>query len=207
MLSIKIFFFMTIMSLASLLPGKKGKMYLVEVESEKKSANSLPGSKFNARPRMQSKALNVDNSKIEGGVLYTSPSEFNTSCVYANGVKVPTGDCNECVCWGDRQVACTNIDCKEQYPGSCSDYGGITIENGHRFVPTSKVKSKYNIHNVITSKVKPNEPCHVCLCKDGKHHDCKDCMGGLAGKGGMWAEEEIRDDCRTCLGLPKTFEA
>ena len=134
---------MTIMSLASLLPGKKGKMYLVEVESEKKTANSLPGSKFNARPRMQSKALNVDNSKIEGGVLYTSPSEFNTSCVYANGVKVPTGDCNECVCWGDRQVACTNIDCKEQYPGSCSDYGGITIENGHRFVPTSKVKSKF----------------------------------------------------------------
>ena len=84
MLSIKIFFFMTLISLACLLPGKKGKMYLVDVESEKKSANSVPGSKLNARPRMQSKALNVDVDylKIEGGVLYTSPSEFNTSCIY-----------------------------------------------------------------------------------------------------------------------------
>ena len=194
---------MTLTSLASLLPGKKGKMYLVEVESEKKSENSLPGSKFNARPRMQSKALNIDNSKI-GGVVYHSPSEFNTSCIYANGRKVPTGDCNECVCYGGgRKVACTNIDCREQYPpGSCLDYGDRPIENGHRFVPTSKVKSKF----VSTSKVKPNEPCHVCLCKDGNHHDCKDCMGGLAGvRVGLWEEGEIRDDCRTCLGLPNTF--
>ena len=200
MLSIKIFFFMTLISLACLLPGKKGKMYLVEVESEKKSANSVPGSKFNARPRMQSKALNIDNSKIGGGVVY----KFNTSCIYGNGKKVPTGDCNECVCYGGgRKVACTNIDCREQYPpGSCLDYGDRPIENGHRFVPTSKVKSKF----VSTSKVKPNEPCHVCLCKDGNHHDCKDCMGGLAGvRVGLWEEGEIRDDCRTCLGLPNTF--
>ena len=202
MLSIKIFFFMTLISLAFLLPGKRGKMYLVEVESEKKSANSVPGSKFNARPRMQSKALNIDNSKIGGGVVY----KFNTSCIYGNGKKVPTGDCNECVCYGGgRKVACTNIDCREQYPpGSCLDYGDRPIENGHRFVPTSKVKSKY----VSTSKVKPNEPCHLCTCKDGKHHECKDCMGGLAGvRFGEWAEEELRDDCRTCLGLPKTFGA
>ena len=155
----KVSCFLTMISLATLVPGKKGKMYLVEVESEKKSANSVPGSKLNARPRMQSKALNVDNSKIEGGVVYHSPSEFNTSCIYANGRKVPTGDCNECVCYGQREVACTNIDCRVQYPGSCSDYGGILVEDGHKFVPTSKVKSKY----VSTSKVKPNEPCHLCL--------------------------------------------
>ena len=41
MLSMKIFCFMTLLSLVSLLPGKKGKMYLVEAESEKKSANTL----------------------------------------------------------------------------------------------------------------------------------------------------------------------
>ena len=58
MLSIKVFFVLAIISLAILVPGKNGKMYLVEVESEKESSNSLPGSisKFNARPRMQSKA-------------------------------------------------------------------------------------------------------------------------------------------------------
>ena len=86
MLSLKIFFFMTLISLASLLPGKKGKMYLVEVESEKKSANSLPGSKFNARPRMQSKALNIEDSRA-GGVVYHSPSEFNISCIYFKEMK------------------------------------------------------------------------------------------------------------------------
>ena len=41
MLSMKRFCFMTLLSLVSLLPGKKGKMYLVEAESEKKSANTL----------------------------------------------------------------------------------------------------------------------------------------------------------------------
>ena len=204
MLSMKIFCFMPLISLASLLPGKKGKMYLVEVENEKKSANSVSGTKSNARPRMQSKALNIDNSKIEG-VVYHIPREFNISCVYRNGIQVPTDDCNECVCWGDRKVACTNIDCREPYPpGSCPDYGGRMVENGHKFVPTSKVKSKF----VSTSKVKPNEPCQLCTCKDGKHHECKNCMKGLVQlKLGEFAEEELRNDCRTCLGLPDTFQA
>ena len=185
-------------------------------------------------------------------------------------MKVPTGDCNECVCWGDRKVVCTNIDCSrelrpdevlpdevlpgcsdeegkiykhgnkfvpkgtcdtctcnagrpyrctpctsiytcpgtapclKQITGSCSDYGSILVDQGWKFVPTSKVESKF----VSTSKVKPNEPCQLCTCKDGKHHECKDCMGGLVGlRLGDFAKGELREDCRTCLGLPNTFGA
>ena len=122
MLSIKILCFLTILSLASLLPGKKGKMYLMEVESEKKSANSLPGSKINSLPRTQNKAFTelspyfktlFEAMERKPYMVYRKANYY--SCVYRNGKKIPSDeqhDCNECVCLSDWNVECTNIDCE-----------------------------------------------------------------------------------------------
>ena len=138
MLSIKILCFLTLTSLASLLPGKKGKMYLVEVESEKKSANSLPGSKLNARPRMQNKAFPTRSlfafAKALEAAMKKKPYMVyreSSGCVYRNGQKVPSGDCNECVCHGERHAECTNIDCgNTEAIHLCKDCLRLLAESG-----------------------------------------------------------------------------
>ena len=141
MLSIKILCFLTLTSLASLLPGKKGKMYLVEVESEKKSANSLPGSKLNARPRMQNKAFPafprspihdpLEEAIIKKPYMVYRVNNDPLGCIYRSGQKTPSGDCNECVCHVESQAECTNIDCgNTEAIHLCKDCLRLLAESG-----------------------------------------------------------------------------
>ena len=90
--------------------------------------------------------------------------------MYKHGDKfVPKSSCDTCTCNDGRPDHCTSCayyamglprhcpdtaHCNKEHPG-CLDKNGKMHKHGAKFVPTSK------------------DPCKVCICKDGKHHECR----------------------------------
>ena len=118
--------------------------------------------------------------------------------MYKHGDKfVPKSSCDTCTCNNGRPDHCTSCayyamgvprhcpdkdHCNKEHPG-CLDKNGKMHKHGAKFVPTSQ------------------DPCKVCICKDGKHHECRPCIiGECPGLYGpyMGLTLEQRNDLRAC---------
>ena len=104
--------------MATLVPGKKGKMYLVEVEGGKEStANSVPDS-LNPRPRMQSKALMTPPPDLVAAVEEWR-NKRHPGCVDKDGIMHRHGEifyrdarrsrgCKVCYCDDGKKSICSH---------------------------------------------------------------------------------------------------
>ena len=222
MLSIKAFCFLTIISLATLVPGKKGKMYLVEVESGKESAaNSIPGSLINPRPRMQSKALMTPPPDLVAAVEEWR-NRKHPGCVDRNGIMHRHGEiyyreedpkrgryCQVCFCNDGKKRCSYNTEKIDQFANvstkaitdlfNCkNECGWMNMKYFDEYF--EDLASEYPEHESIFETFRISK-CDSCTCSEEHGYNCtrtKDaCECGELKEGQTYWPKT--DNCNTCV--------
>ena len=163
MMTLKVIYFFSSISLAILIPGKR---YLIETEDDQAYQAELEGSGV-ADPRCEGEDKDYEEIKIDkcntctciNGLLDDCTKEDCSlyTCEESDGPVMegslfhPKGDCNECVCENGKPVECTQYDCDKKHPG-CMDKEGNMYKHGEWFGPKGD--------------------CNSCICENGTINTC-----------------------------------
>ena len=208
--------------MAYFLPGKngrKGKMYLVEVESGKEStANSIFDSLFNPRPRMQSKAQMTPPPDLVAAAEKWRKSGKHPGCFDKDGILHTHGEifyrdarrgrgCKVCYCDNGKKSICSH------HPEDIDQFANVS---------TNAIKDLFNCKNESpecgwsfrtyeyedeedesiyeTFKISKCDSCSSCSEEHGYNctRNVKDaCECGAVKEGETYSPKD--GDCNTCV--------